>query len=204
MDDGATRRDLLRRGLTASLAGAAGTTLLMPASAAAAGPPSPSASDTATLQRMLSVKLLSLFVYQQILAPTTLGSRAKRALRPLRAHEQAHVRVLSASLAALGAALPLGPASAAAADHDLGRREVPGRLGQLRGAHDALRLLLSVERVTIGVCFVALTKLEDPLLIRLAAQIMATDAQHEAVVGEVRSPGNGAMAVPYGLVQGVQ
>jgi hypothetical protein len=203
MNDGATRRDLLRRGVTASLAGAGATALLAPA-ARAASVPSPPLTEGERLQRLLSVKLLSLFVYQQVLSSTVLGARARRALMPLRAHEQAHVRVLSARASSLGEVIPPGPASAADADRDLAHRQVPSRLGQLRGAHDALRLLLSVERVTIGVCFVALTTLETPDLIRLAAQIMATDAQHEAVVGEVRYPGSGAMAVPYGLVQGVQ
>ena len=33
---------------------------------------------------------------------------------------------------------------------------------------------------------------------------MATDAQHEAVVSELLNPGEVAIAVPYGLVQGVQ
>ena len=58
--------------------------------------------------------------------------------------------------------------------------------------------------MTIGAYFVALIKLEDPALITLAAQIMANDAQHEAMLGEILKPGNTGVAVPYGLVQGVQ
>ena len=38
----------------------------------------------------------------------------------------------------------------------------------------------------------------------LAAQIMANDAQHEALIGELLYPGDTPNAVPYGLVQGVQ
>jgi hypothetical protein len=33
---------------------------------------------------------------------------------------------------------------------------------------------------------------------------MASDAQHEAIVGEHLNPGEIAAAVPFGLVQGVQ
>jgi hypothetical protein len=36
------------------------------------------------------------------------------------------------------------------------------------------------------------------------ALIMASDAQHEAIVSELLNPGDIASAVPYGLVQGVQ
>ena len=38
----------------------------------------------------------------------------------------------------------------------------------------------------------------------LVAQIMANDAQHEALLGELLYPGQTGNAVPYGLVQGVQ
>ena len=50
----------------------------------------------------------------------------------------------------------------------------------------------------------ALTKLEDPALIRLAAQIMASEAQHEALIGELLYHGDAQRAVPYGLIQGRQ
>ena len=90
---------------------------------------------------------------------------------------------------ALGGVAPSPPANVAAADIDLARRRVKGRLGQLRGEQDALRLLLAAERVVVGAYFVALTKLEDRRLIVLAAQIMANDAQHEALIGELLYPG---------------
>ena len=79
-----------------------------------------------------------------------------------------------------------------------------GRLDQLQGSKDALYLLLAVERVAVGAYFVALAKLENPPLMTLAAEIMANDAQHEALIGELLYDGKAAQAVPYGLVQGVQ
>ena len=99
---------------------------------------------------------------------------------------------------------PQPPASVADANRDLARRHVIARLGQLHGAPDALGLLFAVERVTVGVYFVALTKLAEPGLIRLVAEIMANDAQHEAILGELLYHGNVQQAVPYGLIQGVQ
>jgi len=123
---------------------------------------------------------------------------------PLRDHEQAHVRALRRQLLARGGTAPAPPASNAEANQDLARRAVAGRVGQLRGARDALQLLLALERVTVGAYFVALTKLQDRQLIVLACQIMANDAQHEAILGEQMNPGDAANAVPYALVQGVQ
>jgi len=198
-----TRRELLLAGVAASTAGAA---LLAPAAALAAGSPTPSTpeSDTDRLRRLLSVELLMLFTYQSVIGSSVLGPRSRRALVPLRDHEQAHIDALRRQLLARGGTAPRPPASIAQANHDLARRNVAGRLGQLRGAHDALQLLLALERVTVGAYFVALTKLKDRQLIVLACEIMANDAQHEAILGEQMHPGDAANAVPYGLVQGVQ
>ena len=66
--------------------------------------------------RLLSVELLMLFTYDQILASPVLTPRTRRALAPLRAHEEAHVRALAARLAALGGVPPSPPANVAAAD----------------------------------------------------------------------------------------
>jgi Ferritin-like domain len=201
MSRGSTRRELLVSGAAAGAAGAL-VTLMGGDPAAAAGAPAPE-SDAERVHRLVSVELLALFTYRHILSSSILATGARRALAPLRAHEEAHVRELRTRLLALGGTVPAPPADTAAADRDLARRKVKGRLGQLRGSRDALDLMLALERVVIGVYFVALAKLEDPKLISLSAQIMAGEAQHEAVLGELLYPGDAAMAVPYGLVQGV-
>jgi ferritin-like protein len=122
----------------------------------------------------------------------------------MRANEEAHVRVLASRLRALGGSAPAPPASDSEADKDHAHRKVSGRLGQLKSAKDALGLLIALERVTVGAYYVALITLEQPALITLAAEIMANDAQHEAMVGELLYHGKADQAVPYGLVQGVQ
>lgn len=201
-----TRRELLVAG-----AGAVAASALVEAAAAqAAG----SHAHTLTaaqsryaamrLERLLRVELLMLFTYEHVLGSKFLSAHDKRVLEPLRAHEQAHIRALTRQLTALGGVPPSPPASMAAADKDLAHRKIKGRLGQLRGAHDALQLLVAVERVVVGAYFVALIKLDEPALITLLTQIMANDAQHEAIIGELMYPGDAQKAVPYGLVQGVQ
>ena len=67
-----------------------------------------------------------------------------------------------------------------------------------------MRLLLTLEQVTIGAYFVALTKLQSTDLIVLASQIMANEAQHDANLGLLLPPFKAGSAVPYGLVQGLQ
>jgi hypothetical protein len=184
-------------------AGATGASLLAPALALARGQ-SQAGSEADRLHRLLSLELLVLYCYEHVLASTVLSPKARPAIVPLFGHERAHVDAIGARLRALGAAPPAPPASVAAANHDLIHRHVSERLGQLQGSGDALRLLLTIERVATGAYFVALIKLTDPRLIRLGAQIMASEAQHQAVIADLLDHGNGAQAAPYGLVQGIQ
>ena len=58
--------------------------------------------------------------------------------------------------------------------------------------------------MTIGAYFVALTKLNDSDLITLACQIMANEAQHDAIIGLSLPKATLGSAAPYGLVQGIQ
>ncbi len=199
-----TRRELLAAGGAGLASGSLMATA--PASAAALAKVAlpPRIVDADRLKRLLSVELLILYCYDHVLSTSLLKPRARRLLLPLRGHEQAHVKALSTRLSALGGSPPQPPSSLEQANRDLARRRIGGRLGRLQGDRDALYLLLALEQVVIGAYFVALTKLEDPHLMRLAAEIMASDAQHEALVGEALYPGQTGYAVPYGLVQGIQ
>jgi hypothetical protein len=192
-----TRRELL-------LTGAAGA-LLAPAAARAAGPSvSAATSDADRLRRLISVELLLLFCYRHVLDSSVLQPPARRALAPVPAQEEAHIQALERRLTARGGQAPPPPAGIAEANRYLGHRGVGGRLGQLKGEPDALSLLETLEQVVVGAYFVAMIKLEDPQLVVLAAQIMANDAQHEAVVRLQFPKGSPQEAVPYGLVQGLQ
>jgi hypothetical protein len=164
----------------------------------------PGAADTARLQRLMSVEQLLLYVYDHVVGSSILPPPVRRAMAQIQGHEQAHVGALRDRLRARGARQPPPPPSVATANRYLARRHIRGRLGQLQGPDDALYLLRALERVVVGAYFVALRDMRDPGLIVLAAQIMASDAQHEAIVSERLNPGDIASAVPYGLVQGVQ
>jgi hypothetical protein len=202
MTERRTRRELLLGGAAAAL----GSVMLDPATGLAAGP-NPASEPLAlavALQRLISVEQLMLYCYEHVLGSSILGPRERRAIAPLPSQEEAHIRALEAQSAARGGVAPPPPGRVSEANRRLAHRKVGGRLGQLRGAHDAIRLLLSVERVVVGAYFVALTKLEDRQLIVLIAQMMAADSQHEAILGLQLPPYKPEVAVSYGLVQGVQ
>jgi hypothetical protein len=196
-----TRRELLGAGA----AGVAGLWVL-PATAAAdtSTTSEPPFSETDRLQRLIRLELLQVYCYRYVLASTILGRRAHERLAPFVAHEEAHIAALEARLKARGGTVPAGPDSIKTANRHLGKRGIGGRLGQLKGERDALYLLLTVEQVTIGAYFVALTKVNDSELITLLCQIMATEAQHDAMIGLSLPKATPASAVPYGLVQGLQ
>ncbi|MDQ6835145.1 MAG: ferritin-like domain-containing protein [Actinomycetota bacterium] len=195
-----TRRELLVAG-----AGAAVTsTLLAPGAAHAAGVTTAPEAPAYRLHRLLRVELLVVYCYEHVLSASLLRPRARRLLLPLHGHEQAHVHLLEAELRRLGGTPPAPPASIKQANRDLARHHVGGRLGQLQGSRDALFLLLALEQVSVGAYYVALTKLTERRLITLAAQIMASEAQHEALIGLALNPGRAQNAVPYGFVQGIR
>ncbi|MGH2893277.1 MAG: ferritin-like domain-containing protein [Solirubrobacteraceae bacterium] len=196
-----TRRELLGAGA----AGAAGL-LVAPATAASATSTTsePPFSETDRLQRLIRLELLLLYCYRYVLGSSILGPRPHRTLAPFVSHEEAHIDVLETHLKARGGTVPRGPDGVKTANRYLAHRGVGGRLGQLKGERDALYLLLTLEQVTIGAYFVALTKLNDRQLITLVCQIMANEAQHDAMIGLSLPKATLGSAVPYGQVQGLQ
>jgi len=200
----ATRRELLVAG-AAGAAGAAGLLAVAPAAADAASSSAPApVSDTDRLQRLIRLELLLLYCYRHVLASGVLGPHAQRTLAPFPGHEQAHIAALQERLTARGGTVPAGPDTIATANRYLAHRGIGGRLGQLKGRRDALYLLLTLEQVTIGAYFVALTKLHDAELIALACEIMGNEAQHDSMIGLALPKATPGSAVPYGLVQGLQ
>jgi ferritin-like protein len=191
--------------MTAGAAGVAGLlTVSSTAAAATSSTTQAPASEVDRLQRLIRLELLLLYCYRHVLGSGVLGPEAERALAAFPGHEQAHIAALERRVTARGGTVPAGPDSIATANRYLANRGVGGRLGQLKGHSDALYLLLTLEQVTIGAYFVALTKLRDTELIQLACEIMANEAQHDAVIGLTLPKGTPASAVPYGLVQGLQ
>jgi hypothetical protein len=204
-----------RRELLLSAGAGAAAALAVPAAAEAATSSSAASSLVSPqldltvperLVRLLQIELLLLFCYRHVLASSILSPRARRTLTPFAGHEVQHIAALERLLRARGGRVPRGPANAHAANRDLAKRKIGGRLGQLKGDLDAVRLLQTTEQVTIGAYDTALATLADSEsdLTELCCQIMANEAQHDAMLALLLPPGKIPSAVPYGLVQGLQ
>jgi hypothetical protein len=193
--------DTTRRGLIGrAIAGGVGAGVLGASGAGAAQ--TLGSGDSRLLHGVLASELLAVYCYQRVLGSGLLNARAMRVATQVLAQELAHVGALRSALRIGGGALPPAPASTAEADRELSIRLVPNRLGQLRSHEDARKLLIALEGVLEGSYFVAIDRLDDPTMLRLAAEIMANEAQHDVLLrllGHEREP---AKALPSALVQG--
>ena len=182
--------DTTRRGLIGrAIAGGVGAGVLGASGAGAAQ--TLGSGDSRLLHGVLASELLAVYCYQRVLGSGLLNARAMRVATQVLAQELAHVGALRSA-----------PASTAEADRELSIRLVPNRLGQLRSHEDARKLLIALEGVLEGSYFVAIDRLDDPTMLRLAAEIMANEAQHDVLLrllGHEREP---AKALPSALVQG--
>jgi hypothetical protein len=190
----ATRRELLAAG-----AAAGGALLVGPAAAARGGT---DAGDGEVISHVLAMAQLAAYVYGAVFAERILKGGRRRALDGFDVQERAHVAALRHAAHARGGAIGTPPSSDAEANRRLARRQVPERLGHLRGPEDALGLLIEVERSSIGSCFVALGQLTGTDAIVLVSRIMGNDAQHEAILSLQRHALKLPAAAPYALVAG--
>jgi len=199
----ATRRQLVASTIAiGGLTAARSTGALFEAQAARAA--TPPLSDVDLLGEMLAAEVLAVAVYEGVIGSGLLAPYTEHEAHRALTQERAHVRVLTPALVALGGTVPARPGTPAAVDTALAAGHLPGRLANLHTEHDCVSLLLDLEAIVIGVYYKAMPMLEDPGLVRLAAQIMANEAQHATAVSEARRPGDIGQAVPYAFVEGRQ
>jgi hypothetical protein len=188
------RRRLIALGL------AAGAGLALPRSALAQGLPP---DEPRLLTVLLETELLSIAAVERVLASPHLHRRARALTVRLRAAERVHASALERALRGFGVpARPPLPASDAAVDGALAARHVHQRVSALHKEHDCLDLLLSLEAMAEGMYYAAMPKLSSPALQRLAAGLLASEAQHEAALGLLRNPKDFDRAAPYAFVEG--
>jgi hypothetical protein len=203
--------DLTRRELVTGAVAFGGATIAAGAFArAAAGSSStsstsqgtPPPSDAMIVGGLVSVELLIQYVYLRALRSGRLSRRPHRLAQQIAAHELAHAQALSTELLTLGAVAPSGPSNDGDAEAALLNHHVPVQFDMLRTDRDWLRLMLSVEDVLERNYHHALFQLRHVRLLRLSAQIYASEAQHSAVLGVLRHPGDIKKAVPAAFVNG--
>jgi len=173
------------------------------AAASAASPPATvGVGEGMLIADLAAVELLAIAVYGRVLVSPHLSPRARRLAHRLLGQEHAHLRVLARELHQLGLKLPLAPSGVEAIDAALSNRQVDRKVEDLHNEHDCLDLLLAVESVSEGAYYSALSKLQSPHLLTLAAALLASEGQHEALLGERRVSKNFDQAAPYPYVEG--
>jgi rubrerythrin len=169
------------------------------ASAAAVAAPQ---SDAELIGEMLEAEVLAIAVYDSVLGSGLLSPQPERTARRALAQERAHVRALRPALETLGGAMPPSLSGSAAVDKALADRRIAGRVERLRTEHDCVSLLLDLESDMQSTYFKAMSEIQNRGVMRLAAQIMANEAQHATAISEARRPGDIGQAVPYAFVEG--
>jgi hypothetical protein len=198
-----TRRQLVS-GLLAFGGMAAAGTAVVGATAGAARAEAVAApqSDGDLVGEMLAAEVLAIAVYEAVLGSGLLSPQPEHTARRALAQERAHVRALQPALEKLGGTMPPSPIGSAAVDKALADRRIAGRIGKLRTEHDCVSLLLDLESDVQSTYFTAMSRIQNRGVIRLAAQIMANEAQHATAISEARRPGDIGQAVPYAFVEG--
>ncbi len=196
METGATRRQLVRGAVAASLASSSAGVLA--ASASAAQTP----TDAQLVATLLGTEMLAVFVYGHAVHSSLLSSDRQRLARRLLGHERAHVRALSAALDRLGGTPPAPLNTPTDADKLLAASKVQGSLSQARSSDDLIRLLIRLEVALERGYYAAMSSLQDTELQHTAAQILATEAQHATLLVDLLFPGDVDKAVPEPYVEG--
>jgi hypothetical protein len=192
-----TRRQLLGGAITAVAAGSIAGAMLDASEAVAAAE-----TDQDLLRAILSVELLLVFCYQQVLQSETLSPEAEPAILHILGHEQTHIDVMTDELAKFGQPAPPPPDSVADANGELDALHASGSLNALHSQQDSLRMLEEVEELAQGAYYQSITKLTDARLARVCASILAAEGQHYTVLGNLLHPGEIDKAVPSAYVQG--
>jgi hypothetical protein len=175
-----TRRELVAAGL----AGTAASWGVAPAAQAADAMPPP--SDAQLMAGLVAVEREVLFVYERALGSGELKARWLRTVQEIAAHERAHIAALLRVLPALGASAPPGPAGVSAANAALAKHHMDVDLRRHRHEKDWVKLLGDVEDVLERNYHLAISLLRAPALIRLCAEIMASEGQHSALLATLR------------------
>jgi hypothetical protein len=163
---------------------------------------SPPLTDAQALSNALEVERLVVLAYRRVLASGALSADIERAIAPYLSQEVQHVTAVAAGLAAMGVKADTSALGLDAAGDLLSKHNIPVSLTGLHSQNDALRLLVDLESLAEGVYFTALKTLSTQPLQRLAAQIMACEAQHWTAVSGLRNPGEYVKAVPWPFVTG--
>jgi hypothetical protein len=195
-----TRRCLLggAAAVSAGLAGGAAAT----ARAQTGTGEKPIPTDPMLIAGLLQVEGQVADVYVRAIASGALTGAGLSLARELLSYERLHAAALHRELRRLsGIELPL-PGSEEALQRALATHHVIVDLSAQRTARHWLKLLADVEDVLERNYHLAISELRRPALMTLCAEILGSEAQHSAVLGELLSPRNVQKALPNAFING--
>lgn len=197
----ATRRELLRTGLEAGAAAAAGVGISAALAPVAQATSAPSQDEARALAHALEIEQLVVLAYRRALSSGVLRPPVKGQLQTHLAQELEHVAVLERAAAERAMNIPASP-SLASGQAELSGHGIPWSLTRIRSQHDCLKLLVDVESLAENAYFQAVGRLQDLKLARTCAEIMGCEAQHWTVLSGFLNHRDAKKAVPYPFVQG--
>lgn len=177
----ASRRELLG----GALAGVAVAAATSPADAGAARA-TRTANDARVLIGLLRTERRLIATYRRVLGAGSVNVVVAPELEGFLAQEREHIVALERGLVLLGAPLP----AASSPSVDAG---APTQAA-------ALNTLLSAETVAQSAYLGAVSKLQEPGLVQIAAEIMACEAQHATLLRVLQNPSDLAGSVPAAFV----
>lgn len=191
---------LSRRQLLAGALGAGGAAALVRAAPAVAQ----AQGDGALLTAALQFERLSLLAYREMLRLPVLSPHDRRVLTELLTQDRAHAQALELQLTALGMALPAPPAGPGEVDHALSTHGMSAHVSGVKDLKGAVGLLLDIEGLCAGGYYTAVEKLASNPSAVQAAQMLASEGQHQTLLSELLHPGDSTQAVPSWYVAGIR
>ena len=185
---------LRRRELIAGGLGALGAIVSLPETSAA-DLLAPAHGDREVLFQLCEIEQAIALGYERVLSAHVLATAAEPVAAGFLPHEREHVHVLSAALARLG----VTPPSEAGAARSLAAL---GLLSTPRSSPDALHYLIALETVAEKIYYRSFVELSAPGAARLAAEIMACEAQHWTALSGLLHSGDVYSGVPQSTVIG--
>jgi hypothetical protein len=182
-----TRRQLLARG-----AAVAATGLVTDPVAARAATTKPVPSDGEIVAMIAGIELLVAYVYDRAITSARLPPAVLTLAQEIVGHERTHADTLVAQLPALDGgtiAAPGPPRDDAAAEKALATHHTKVVLGHSRTSREWIRLLFDIEEVLERNYHLAISQLRHASLLRLAAEILASEGQHALLLDELLHPG---------------
>lgn len=169
-----SRRDLVRRGLTASglaVAAASIPTLLGVRNAFAQA-----TDDASIVTGAVGLEQTAVFAYTAAAGTGKLDAASKAVALHFRDQEQEHVDALTTALKSLGGTAPPKPTSV---------DDVKGLAAAAGSADGIVKFAIALEEMAVAAYYDAHQKLKDAKLLQAGASIMANEGQHLVILRTV-------------------